>query len=77
LLRVLAGSEDGMLTINDLVVALMFGALLGCLVTGVTVGAVLTESWHVEAVGHGYAHFNADHTWNWNDAPQSPHTKGE
>jgi hypothetical protein len=57
---------------NDYIVVFFITAIV-CSAAAIAITAGITsESWRVEAVGHGYAHFDKNSVWHWNDEAPAP-----
>lgn len=53
---------------------IFFGFVLGAFISAIVMFAwtnsATNDSWKVEAVAHGYAHYELDHSFHWNNEPK-------
>lgn len=56
---------------EDIVGGFIFGAFLGAIVSMVMTSSNEQDYWKVEALSHGYAHYDKDHTFHWNDEKEN------
>ena len=48
----------------------IFGGIIGLVVGFIMAGFMLSHSesqWEITSVAHGYAHYNIDNSWHWNN----------
>ena len=57
---------------EEFLFGIIIGAAVAVCVVGLSTNFLTNESWLVESVAHGYAHFDKDHSWHWNDEVPKP-----
>jgi hypothetical protein len=58
-------SDDGYGEV--LFVGMLLGAFISCMVTIAIVSTHEDHSWETEALARGYAHYELDHSFHWNN----------
>lgn len=51
----------------DGIMGFIAGAIFSALIVFILTADAMDSHWMIKVAGHGYAHFDKDSTWHWND----------